>query len=98
MPLTPGAQINELRRAIGESERRRQAAEVKLADCERRLGTRRQNDRRTRPPNRLAYIRSRSTARGAASTVTADYARDATLFFSAPPLLYTFACVYRHTS
>ena len=39
MPLTPGAQIDELRRALGESERRRQAAEVKLADRERRLGT-----------------------------------------------------------
>jgi hypothetical protein len=33
MPLTPGAQIDELRRAIGESEQRRQAAEFKLADC-----------------------------------------------------------------
>jgi len=39
MPLTPGAQIDELRRALGESERRRQAAEVKLADRERRLGS-----------------------------------------------------------
>jgi len=39
MPLTPGAQIVELRRTIGEFEQRHQAAEVKLADCERRLGT-----------------------------------------------------------
>jgi DNA-directed RNA polymerase specialized sigma24 family protein len=47
-----GAQIDELRRAIDESEQRRQAAEVKLADCERRLGTARQTiaaqDRRIR--------------------------------------------------
>ena len=38
MALTPGAQIDELRRALGESEQRRQVAEVKLADRERRLG------------------------------------------------------------
>jgi (p)ppGpp synthase/HD superfamily hydrolase len=39
MPLTPGAQIEELRRVLRESEQRRQAAEIKLADRERRLGT-----------------------------------------------------------
>jgi len=39
MPLTPDAQIDELRRALRESERRRQAAEVRLADRERQLGT-----------------------------------------------------------
>jgi hypothetical protein len=39
MALTPGAQIDELRRALGESEQRRQAAEMKLADRERRFGT-----------------------------------------------------------
>jgi len=39
MPLTPGAQIDELRRALRESEERRQAAEAKLADRDRRLGT-----------------------------------------------------------
>ena len=38
-PLTPGAQIDELRRLLRESEQRRQAAEVKLADRERQLGT-----------------------------------------------------------
>jgi hypothetical protein len=38
MPITPGAQIDELGRLLRESERRRQAAEVKLADCDRRLG------------------------------------------------------------
>jgi hypothetical protein len=42
MPLTPGAQIDELSRLLRESEQRRQAAEVKLADCDRRLGTARQ--------------------------------------------------------
>ena len=39
MLLTPGAQIDELRRALRESEQRRQAAEIKLADRDRRLGT-----------------------------------------------------------
>jgi hypothetical protein len=39
MSLTPGAEIDELRRALRESEQRRQAAEVKLADRDRRLGT-----------------------------------------------------------
>lgn len=39
MPLTPGAQLDELRRLLRESEQRRQAAEVKLADRERQLGT-----------------------------------------------------------
>jgi hypothetical protein len=39
MPLTPGAQIDELRRLLHESEQRRQAAEHKLADRERQLGT-----------------------------------------------------------
>jgi hypothetical protein len=42
MPLTPGAQIDELTRLLRESEQRRQVAEVKLADCDRRLGTARQ--------------------------------------------------------
>ena len=36
--LTPGAQIDELRRVLRESEQRRQIAETKLADCDRRLG------------------------------------------------------------
>jgi hypothetical protein len=39
MPLTPSAQIDELSRLLRESEQRRQAAEVKLADCDRQLGT-----------------------------------------------------------
>ncbi|HME49158.1 hypothetical protein [Mycobacterium sp.] len=39
MALTPGAQIDELRRALRESEQRRQGAEIQLADRERRLGT-----------------------------------------------------------
>jgi hypothetical protein len=39
MSLTPGAQLDELRRALRESEQRRQAAEIKLADRDRRLGT-----------------------------------------------------------
>ena len=42
MPLTPGAQLDELRRLLRESEQRRQAAEVKLADRERQLGSARQ--------------------------------------------------------
>jgi chromosome segregation ATPase len=39
MPLTAGSKVDELRRALRASEQRRQSAEVKLADCERRLGT-----------------------------------------------------------
>lgn len=39
LPLTPGAQIDELQAALRVSEQRRQAAEIKLADRERRLGT-----------------------------------------------------------
>ena len=39
MPLTPGGQIDELRRLLRESEQRRQAAEIRLADRERQLGT-----------------------------------------------------------
>jgi hypothetical protein len=38
MPLTAGAQIDELRRLLRESEQRRQAAEHRLADRERQLG------------------------------------------------------------
>jgi hypothetical protein len=39
MPVTPGVKLDELRRALRESARRRQAAEIKLADRERQLGT-----------------------------------------------------------
>ena len=42
MPLTAGAQIDELRCLLRESEQRRQAAEHKLADRDRQLGTARQ--------------------------------------------------------
>ncbi len=42
MPLTAGAQIDELRHLLRESEQRRQAAELKLADRERQLGTARE--------------------------------------------------------
>ena len=81
MPLTPGAQIDELRRAMGESEQRRQAAEFKLADCERRLGTARQTI--AAQDRRIGWLTSevaqlRDTA---VSTLPADYARDAARFF-----------------
>ena len=82
MPLTPGAHIHELRRLIGESEQRRQAAEVKLADCERRLGTARQTiDTQDR---RIGWLTSEVARLRdlAASTVPTDYARDAARFFS----------------
>jgi hypothetical protein len=80
-PLRPGARIDELRRVIGESEQRRQAAEVKLADCERRLGTARQA--MTAQDRRIGWLTSevaqlRDTA---VSTVPVDYARDAAQFF-----------------
>lgn len=82
MPLTSGAQIDELRRAIGESEQRRQAAEGKLADCERRLGTARQTI--AAQDRRIGWLTSevaqlRDTA---ASTVPDDYVRDAKQFFN----------------
>jgi hypothetical protein len=82
MPLTPGAQINELRRAIGESEQRRQAAEIKLADCECRLGTARQTI--AAQDRRIGWLTS-EVARlrdAASSTVPADYARHAKQFLS----------------
>jgi chromosome segregation ATPase len=82
MPLTPGAKIDELRRAIGESEQRRQAAEVKLADCERRLGTARQTI--AAQDRRIGWLTS-EVARlrdAAASIVPADYDRDARRFLS----------------
>jgi chromosome segregation ATPase len=37
--LTPGALIDELRATLHMSEQRRQRAEARLADCDRRLGT-----------------------------------------------------------
>jgi hypothetical protein len=39
MPLTPCAEIDELRRLLCESEQRRRTAEIKLADHQRRLGS-----------------------------------------------------------
>jgi hypothetical protein len=82
MPLTPGAKIDELRRAIGESEQRRQAAEVKLADCERRLGTACQTI--AAQDRRIGWLTA-EVARlrdAAASTVPDDYAREARRFFN----------------
>jgi hypothetical protein len=82
MPITPGAQIDELRRALAESEQRRQAAEVKLADCGRRLGAARRTI--AAQDRRIEWLmakvaRLRDTA---ASTLPDDYARDAKQFFS----------------
>ncbi len=37
-PLTPGAEIDELRAVLRISEQRRQQAEARLADRDRRLG------------------------------------------------------------
>lgn len=82
MPVTPGAQIDELRRVIGESEQRRQAAEVKLADCERRLGTARQTI--AAQDSRIGWLMA-EVARlkdATASIVRDDYARDAMRFFN----------------
>ena len=81
MPITPGAQIDELRRVIGESEQRRQAAEVKLPNCERRLGVARRTI--AAQDRRIGWLTSevaqlRDTA---LSTLPADYARDAARFF-----------------
>jgi hypothetical protein len=65
MPLTPGAQIDDLRRALRESEQRHKAAEIKLAD--RQLGTASQtiaaqDDRIGRMAVELARLRGRATA------------------------------------
>jgi hypothetical protein len=70
---------------LAESEQRRQAAEIKLADCERRLGTSRKTiaaqDRRTGWLT-SEVARLRDAAAAASSSVHADYARDAKRFFS----------------
>lgn len=76
MPLPPGAQINELRRLLRESEQRRQAAELKLADRERRLDTAcqtiaTQDHRIGRITAELARLRGAATA-----TVINAYALD----------------------
>jgi hypothetical protein len=82
MPLAPGAKIVDLRRAIHESAQRRHAAEIKLADCERRLGTARQTI--AAQDRRIGWLTSEVTRLrdAAASTGPADYARDAKQFFS----------------
>ena len=82
MPLTPGAQIDELRRALGEAEQRRQAAEIKLADRERRLGT--ANQTIAAQDHRIGWLIAEvARLRGAAaSNVLDDYSRDATRLFT----------------
>ena len=80
MPLTPGAQIDELRRALRESEQRRKAAEIKLAD--RQLGTASQTI--AAQDRRIGWLMA-EVARlrdAAASTLPDDYLRDATRFFN----------------
>ncbi|HZN83150.1 MAG TPA: hypothetical protein VFC01_26245 [Mycobacterium sp.] len=82
MPLTPDAHIDELRRVIGESEQRRQAAEIKLADRERRLGTARQTI--AAQDRRIGWLMA-EVARlrdAAAWTMPDDYAREARRFFN----------------
>ncbi len=62
MPLTVGAQIDELRQLLRESEQRRQSAELKLADRERQLG---------KMTAELAGLRGKATA-----SVLSAYALD----------------------
>jgi chromosome segregation ATPase len=67
MPLTPGARIDELHHVLRESEQRRQAAEIKLADRERQLGTARQtiaeqDQRIGRMTAELARLRGAATS------------------------------------
>jgi hypothetical protein len=85
MALTPGAQIDELRRALGESEQRRQAAEAKLADRERRLGTARQTI--AAQDHRIGWLMAEVTRlRGAAAPPEFDeHARNVTRFVSGYP-------------
>jgi len=80
MPLTPGAQIDELRRVLAESEKRRQAAEVRLADRERRLGTACQTI--AAQDHRIGRLTAEVARLGsaAASTALDDYAHEATRF------------------
>lgn len=80
IPLTPGAQIDELRRLLRESEQRRQAAELRLADRERQLGTAyqtiaAQDHRIDRMTAELALPRGVATATATATVINA-YARD----------------------
>jgi septal ring factor EnvC (AmiA/AmiB activator) len=80
--LTLGAQIDELRRLLRESEQRRQAAEMKLADRERRLG----NAARTIAEQRDlidSLTTELASLRGAiAPDPHEDYVRDAARFFN----------------
>ena len=62
MPLTARRQIDELRRHLHESEQRRHAAELKLADRERQLG---------KMTAELAGLRGKATA-----SVLSAYALD----------------------
>ena len=76
MPPTPRTRIDELRRVLRESEQRRQAAEIKLADRERQLGTARQtiaaqDQRIDEMTAELARLRGATTA-----TVLNAYALD----------------------
>jgi hypothetical protein len=67
MPLTPGAQIAELRRLLRESEQRRQAAEIKLADHQRQLGSAHQTI--TAHDHRISWLVAEvARLRGAAAT------------------------------
>ena len=81
MPLTPGAQIDELHRVLRESEQRRQAAEIKLADRERQLGTARQTI--ATQDHRIGGMTAELTRlRGAATATVIDaYALDFPHFF-----------------
>lgn len=82
MPLTPGAHIDELRRRIGESEQRRQAAEYKLADRDRRLGT--ASETIAAQDRRIGQLMAEvgRLRNASASTLPDDYARDARRFFN----------------
>ena len=81
MPLTPGAQLDELRRLLRESEQRRQAAEARLADRERQLGTARQTI--ATQDHRIGGMTAELTRlRGAATATVIDaYALDFPHFF-----------------
>ena len=81
MPITPGAQIDELRRVLAESEQRRQAAEIRLADCERLLGTAHRTI--AAQDRRLDWLMAEvaQLRHTAASTAPDDFARDALRFF-----------------
>jgi hypothetical protein len=81
--LTPGAQIDELRAVLRISEQRRQQAEARLADRDRRLGI--ASATIAAQDQQIGYLRAHLARLREVSNPEADrdsYERDAAKFFS----------------